>query len=154
MSDNAATTFQNSGNLQFYGFDFQFDWKPNSKINFNSILSTIDNRNLYNYPNLQLSGKAQYRDTFFENYLNTLIQIEGKYIGERTSAFSAAYQYTNSYTNLPPAFILNATAIFGFGKLDLLLMFENILNEPYQIIYGYPMRERTFRYGVRWEFWD
>ena len=152
--DTTVATFQNGGNFQFYGFDFQLDWQPGSKFQLNTILSAIDNKNLYDFPNLQMSGNIQYNNSFFENSLETMIHLESKYIGERKSIVLNPYQYSTSYAKLSPTFVLNATAIFGFGKLKIFLMFENILNEKYQLIFGFPMRERTFHYGVRWEFWN
>ena len=101
-----------------------------------------------------MSGNIQYNNSFFENSLETMIHLESKYIGERKSIVLNPYQYSTSYAKLSPTFVLNATAIFGFGKLKIFLMFENILNEKYQLIFGFPMRERTFHYGVRWEFWN
>jgi len=152
--DSTQANFQNGRNLQFYGFDFFANWKLGTKIQLKTTLSAIDNQNMFDLPNLQLSENIQYNNRFFENYLNTTIRVEGKFIGERKSIIVYPYQYSASYANLSPIFILNATAVFGFGNLNIFLKFENILNEEYQIIYGFPMRERTFHYGVRWEFWD
>lgn len=153
-NDSTSGSFQNVGDNQFYGMDFSLDWQLGSKFQINTIASVLDNQNLYDFPNLQLSGNMLYNNRFFKDYLDTIIRIEGRYIGDRNSTVLDPYSYSSSYKKLSPAFILNATAIFGFGNLDIYLMFENILNEDYQIIYGYPARDRTFHYGVRWEFWD
>ncbi len=152
--DSTSGYFQNVGDIQFYGLDFSLDWKPGSKFQINTMASLLDNQNLYDFPNLQLSGNMQYNNRFFKDYLDTIIRLEGRYIGDRNSIVLNPYSYSSSYEKLPPVFILNGTAIFGFGNLNIYLMYENILNEDYQIIYGYPTRDRTFHYGVRWEFWD
>jgi outer membrane cobalamin receptor len=153
-NNSVSATFQNVGDRQFYGMDFSLDWRLGSKFQINTIASMLDNKKLYDFPNIQLFGNMQYKNRFFKEYLNTIIKLEGRYIGDRNSSVSNAYSFSSSYEKLSPAFIINATAIFGFGNLNMYLMFENILNEDYQIIYGYPCRDRTFHYGVRWEFWD
>jgi len=153
-NNSASGSFQNVGDRQIYGMDFSLDWRLGSAFQINTIASVLDNKNLYDFPTLKLSANMQYNDHFFKDYLNTIIRLNGRYIGERNSLVLNPYSFSSSYEKLSPVFILNATTIFGFGKLNIYLMFENILDEDYQIIYGYPARGRTFHYGVRWEFWD
>jgi hypothetical protein len=80
--------------------------------------------------------------------------VEGRIIGERKC--STPYFYSSSLTDekLTPAYVLNAHAILDFGNLKFFFTLENILDQKYELIDGYPMNERTFHYGIKWEFWD
>jgi outer membrane cobalamin receptor len=154
LNDSIGAFFNKDIAVHTYGSEFLVNWQLREKWDINAAVSFIENQNLYNYPKLSVAGKIQYQNRFFKDYLNTTVRIEGEYIGESNGSFVDPYSYSSAFKTLNPAFILNATAIFGFGNLNFYFMLENILNEDYQIVYGYPMNARMFRYGVRWEFWD
>jgi len=152
--ESTSGFFDNVGDIQFSGLDFSLDWRIGSKFQVNTFASLINNQDLYDFPNIQVTGNLQYSDRFFNDFLDAFFRLEGKYIGDRNSILLNPYSFSSASEKLLPVFVLNTTAIFDFGNLNFYLLFENMLNEDYQIIYGYPARNRTFHYGVRWEFWD
>ncbi len=101
-----------------------------------------------------LTGYLQYIGSFFQDDLRPTIRLEGRYLGERKSMIFHPYFYETYRQNLSPVFILNAHAILDFGNLKIYFTLENILDNEYQLIYGFPMNERSLHYGLRWEFWD
>ncbi len=152
--DSLKATFINQNELQYFGFDIQLRWTFLSRFQLNTLFSTIDNSSLYDQPEIMLTGYLQYIGSFFQDDLRPTIRLEGRYLGERKSMISHPYFYETYRQNLSPVFILNAHAILDFGNLKIYFTLENILDNEYQLIYGFPMNERSLHYGLRWEFWD
>ncbi len=154
LPDTSATFFRNGGDAHYFGSDISIQGQFGEKWSINTTVSFIDNQQWYDYPALILAGKIQYHNRFFENYLKTILRLESRYFSARKSIFVDDKQNFSTEKTMPAASVLNAVAIFGFGKLNFYFMLENIFNQEYQLVYGYPMNDRMFHYGVRWEFWD
>jgi outer membrane cobalamin receptor len=152
--DSLKATFLNQNELQYSGFDFQLRWKFLTRFQLKALFSTIDNSSLYDQPEIMLTGYLQYAGNFFQGDMRPTIRLEGRYFGERKCNLVHPYFYEPYQENLSPVFILNAHAIFDFGNLKIFIILENILDKKYELIYGYPMNERTLHYGLRWEFWN
>ncbi len=152
--DSLKATFLNQNNLQYSGVDFQLRWAFLSKFQLLMLFSTIENNRLDNQPEIMFTGYLQYTDSFFKGDLRPRVRIEGRYFGERKSTALHPYYYELYQINLSPVFVLNAQAILNFGNLKIFITLENILDKKYELIYGYPMNERTLHYGLRWEFWN
>jgi outer membrane cobalamin receptor len=118
------------------------------------LFSTIENVKLTNQPEIISTGYLQFTDSFFQGDLKPTFRIEGRYLGERKSAIVHPYYYEVFQENLSSILILNASAILNFGNLKVYFMLENVLDQKYQLLYGYPMNQRTLHYGLRWEFWN
>ena len=152
--DSMKATFLNQDAFQYSGFDCQLKWTFLSRFQLNALFSAVDNANLNDQPEIMLTSYLQYSGSFFQDDVRPTIQIEGRYFGERKSVISHPYFYKAYQENLSPAFIFNAHTILDFGNLKIFITLENILNEEYEFIYGYPMNERMLHYGLRWEFWN
>lgn len=152
--DSLKATFLNQNDLQYSGVDFQLSWAFLSKFQLFTLFSTIENARLYNQPEIMFTGYLQFTDSFFKGDLRPTVRIEERYFGQRKSAVWHPYYYELYQKDLSPVFILNAHAILDFGNLKIYLTLENILDQKYQLLYGYPMNERTLHYGIRWEFWN
>lgn len=152
--DTTSANFANSDYLQYWGMEFLIDFELSQKIRLYALINILNNDNLQNLPNLQLLGYLQYQDKFFKKYMKTTVRFEGFYSGSRFSSIAEPYQITAISTITPEAFILNTQTILDFGKLDFLLSYENILNKEYELVAGYPMRGRSFHFGLRWLFLD
>jgi len=154
LLDSLTATFINRDRIKYYGLDLQIQWSCLSKFQFHTLFSAIDIAELYDQPQIMLTSYIQYTDSFFQNDLRPTLRLEGKFIGKRNSNVLHPYYYTPNFQELNPDYILNAHAILDFGSLKIFITMENILDYEYQLIYGYPMNERTLHYGLRWEFWD
>ena len=152
--DSATATFSNSEDKRFFGADLGITYQLTEKLNWYTVLTSLENNKLINQPDVQITSYIQFQDSFFNEDLNTKIRIETRYIGNRTSVTYHPYLYSFETQELSPTLILNGFASLNFGKLNIFLMYENILNNEYEYIYGFPMNGRTFHYGLRWEFWE
>ncbi len=152
--DSTTYSFQNADGLQFYGFDLRLNMKISSHLLYSSSVIYLDNQSLFDQPDFQFNGFFRYKNSYFQDGLKTEFRLDWSYIGERTNIVEKAYQYSSDYKTLPSAFVLTAQAKLNFGNLSIFLMLENIFDNDYEIIYGYPMNGRTFHYGLRWEFWN
>jgi outer membrane cobalamin receptor len=140
--------------LDFSGVDVQLNWDIFSKLTAFSAFQAIDNTNLFDQPQFKLTSYLQYSDSLFQNDLCPTLRIEGVFSGARKSSYFHQFYLLQSPQHLNPAFLLNAHLELNFGNLKAFFSLENILDKKYQIIYGYPMNERSLHYGIRWEFWN
>ena len=152
--DTTQATFVNSNPPRFWGMDLRMKVDILSGLSWHNFISYIDNQHIYNQPEFNLISYFQYQNSFFENDLKTFFRIETRWIGKRNSLFVHPDQYRQYTKELPSVFLLNGLAVLNFSNLNIFLMFENILNQDYDYLYGFPMHARTFHYGIRWEFWN
>jgi len=152
--DSLTATFANQQALQYSGVDSQLKWAFLSHFRLNALVSTIDNSKLVNMPALIATGYVQYTGSLFQGDIRPTFRIEGRYFGTSKGFLVHPYRYIALQENLNPASILNAHVILDLGNVKIFITLENILNSSYQLLYGYPMNERTLHYGLRWEFWN
>jgi len=122
--------------------------------NFLEMNSSLDLLNPINYTGINATdGKiiiykpeSLFNSNLKVNYENYSLSINPKYTGKM---FLNA---TNS-VDIDPFWIINTSFDyqFTFKRVDytILLNSNNILDEQYQIIYGYPMAGRSFELGIR-----
>ncbi|HDP99124.1 MAG TPA: hypothetical protein ENN22_08075 [bacterium] len=152
--DSLSAKFINSDELRFPGMDFQFRLPLGANFLVFSRLNLIENKGLNHLPAVNSTGHLQYHNSFFKNDLKLSLRLEGQYFHHRTSTVFHPYQFSSLSSELPSAFVMNALAILNFGRLNIFLMYENILDTQYELIFGYQMPGQRFHYGLRWEFWN
>ena len=155
-SADSSTTLINQSFQNFYGIDVQLLWvlwkKYSIGTNFNFV--DMEDNLLYEIPVSTIYSFIQYKNTFFKGDLNVNIKLEGRYWDNRRSNTSHPYNFYPSYIELPKTWIINAVGFFEFSVLKFYISYENIFNQEYQLVYGYPMNGGTIHYGLRWEFWE
>jgi outer membrane cobalamin receptor len=60
----------------------------------------------------------------------------------------------NSGAELSESLRLDLFTVAKIGDAYVTVSWENLLNEQYMLVSGYPMPNRTFRFGVNWQFID
>lgn len=149
-----ARVLNRTKSTQFAGADIQLNWDIFSRLSTFLAFQSIDNTNLFDQPQYKLISYLQYSDSLFQNDLCPTLRIECLAIGARKSSYINRYYVLQNPENLNPVFLLNAHLMLNFGNLKIFISLENILDKKYQTIYGYPMKERSLHYGIRWEFWN
>jgi outer membrane cobalamin receptor len=153
--DTLTARFLNrTKSMQFAGADVQLNWDIFSRLSTFFAFQTIDNTNLFDQPQYKFTSYLQYSDSLFQNDLCPTLRLEGVVIGARKSNYSNRFYLLQSPENLNPLFLFNAHLVLNFGNLKVFISLENILDKKYQMIYGFPMKERSLHYGIRWEFWN
>ncbi|NOZ60061.1 MAG: TonB-dependent receptor plug domain-containing protein [Calditrichaeota bacterium] len=154
FSDSSAFIAANSDAYQFFGADLGAEIFFFHNFKFQSMAMLLEKCRTNHLPKISAVTALEYWNQFFQGDLRVLARIQGQYWGERTSEVFHPYQAIKLSKKLDPALVLNFFANLKFGKLQFYFLLENILDEKYEIIYGYPMNPRSFHYGIRWEFWN
>lgn len=153
--DSSTVRFINrTKSSKFAGADVQLNWDIFTRLAAFFAFQTIDNATLFDQPQYKLLSYLQYSDSLFQGDLCPTLRLEGVMIGARKSNYSNRFYLLKNTENLNPVFLLNAHLLLNFGNLKVFFSLENILDNKYQTIYGYPMKRRSLHYGIRWEFWN
>lgn len=96
-------------------------------------------------PATEATGYAGYRGEFRKGDLGVSLLLEGRYTSERLSENGASL---SAYS------LLNACAEVRIIDVRLFYRIENMLEEEYESISGYPGSGRLLLYGLEWDFWN
>jgi outer membrane cobalamin receptor len=96
-------------------------------------------------PAVSTSGYLGYRGVFRKGDLGITLLLDGRYVGERSS---------EEGIQLPAYPLLNGCAEVRIIDARLYYRVENLLDEEYESILGFPAPGRTFFYGLEWDFWN
>jgi len=96
-------------------------------------------------PKVTAGGYAGYGGTFRQGNLGVSLIGEARYVGERLSEVGLS---------IPEYYVLNLCGEMRIVDVRLSYRIDNVLDETYESILGYPMPGRTFTYGLDWEFWN
>lgn len=133
----------NIGRSRISGFELEFQ-KAFSRLSFS-----------LNYTYLKGKNKEDNRplDLLPESQLNFIVEganrkgwnftLWGIYVS------SSELQIGNNIVNIPDYFVLNAILEKSFSHFSLFLKGENLFNKYYTTEPGYPMKSRTFAFGIK-----
>lgn len=154
VREDETVTLINGEDDTFFGADFQLRWKLLRWFKAGSVMSFVDmkNRFLQEIPRAMLYGYFEYENRFFENDLHVTLRVDSRFWDERWGIATYGYTFNPEYLVLPADAIINVNAFFEVGPVNFYIAMENILDRPYELIYGYPRNGRTIHYGLRWEF--
>jgi len=96
-------------------------------------------------PKVSAAGYAGYNGVFRRGDLGVKVTVDARYAGERVS---------DNGLSLPEYYVLNLCGEIRVISLRMSYRVENLLDEEYESVSGYPMPGRTFTYGLDWEFWN
>ncbi len=96
-------------------------------------------------PKVSVAGYAGYNGVFRRGDLGVKVTVDARYAGERVS---------DNGLSLPEYYVLNLCGEIRVISLRMSYRVENLLDEEYESVSGYPMPGRTFTYGLDWEFWN
>jgi outer membrane cobalamin receptor/uncharacterized membrane protein len=152
-SDSTAS-FINTNRPAFSGVNAKLVISPGLNIRISGDISYLSEDDIQ-APQMTAGGYLQYENSFFKEDLNIDLRFNIRQWGERTSHEYPSYGFIPYSRELPDAWIISANAYIKImGAIKTYIGIENILDEKYQIVYGYPMIGRTIHYGLRWEFHD
>ncbi len=154
QTDTIAFNSFNSERYNFFGADFGAELSFFQKFKWLTKIMFLQNCRTANLPDFSARTSLEYQNIYFQGDLRVLLRLEGRYIGKRNGETFHPFKAIKLSKELDPAIVLNFLANLKFGDLQFYLLLENILDEKYEIIYGYPMNPRSFHYGIRWEFWN
>ena len=154
FSDTTSFIATNFAPYHFYGANFAAEFYFLRRLKLQSTAMLLQDCRTGNLPLFSAKTALEYWNQFFKGDLRVLFRIEGEYLGERDGEVFHPYQAKKMTKKLDPAMIMNFFANLKFGKLQFYFLLENILDEKYDVVYGYPMNPRSFHYGIRWEFWN
>ena len=96
-------------------------------------------------PRVSVAGYVGYNGVFRRGDLGVNVTADGRYAGERVS---------DDGLSLPGYGVLNLCGEIRIVNLRMSYRVENLLDEEYESVSGYPMPGRTLVYGLDWEFWN
>ena len=129
----------NSGELDNNGIELGASWHPAPSLSFSSVYSFVDTKE----PTL-LSPKHNLNTHFSVTKGILGIKAGVKYIGGLYTNTSEDNRSKEDYVLLNTRIDVNV-----YDNIYLYLRGENLLDQQYQIDYGYPMPGATFNVGVR-----
>ncbi len=152
--EDDTVTLINGEDDTYFGADIQVRGNVFRGMQFGSVASFVDmkNRFLEEVPRTMLYGYIQYENSFFENDLHVILRFDSRFWDKRWGIASYGYVFNPDYLVMPADAIINVNAFFEVGLAKFFIAMENILDRPYELIYGYPRNGRTIHYGLRWEF--
>lgn len=114
-----------------------------------------------NTPEKQLTVPAydsyaylDYGRPFFDNYVFISAYFATRFFGRRWGWLRQSVSALPSVVAREPGMTLNARVNLVFSDVVLTFSYENISNELYEMVPGFYMPPRTFRFSVDWQFWD
>jgi len=137
----AVQLFYNSGEFQHRGLEAGLDLMVTSDIKFNSTATLLD-------PDEQTQGNPKQKYYAGLDYLFA----KGR-VGADVEYVADLYGADKELSPLPNYTLTGIGADYKPTKrLKLFARIDNLFNEAYQIVSGYPMTDRTFSGGAAWEF--
>lgn len=146
--------FYNAPHATSAGFDFQSDWTITTGWESHALLTLMERNTPSEGSWLRVIYYLQYADRFFQNDLQPILRLETRYFRYRQGWFSMPWDLSAAGKPYQSALILNGQLVLAIGNLKIFFLLENIFDQKYALMEGYPMNGRTIHYGVRWEFWD
>ncbi|MDZ7262530.1 MAG: TonB-dependent receptor [candidate division KSB1 bacterium] len=155
-SDSSKTNFTNKGRGRYHGVELDLAIKSGKKFTPGftlSFLRTRDEvgRSFPDLPEINGYGYLDVYQNFFEDDLKVCLRLSGRLIGKR---WGMNKLFTETYVRLPTTGILDLKGLFTVKTVQIFLALENILNQEYEQVYGYPMPGRRLSWGITWPFWD
>ncbi|NOY76568.1 MAG: putative porin [Calditrichaeota bacterium] len=98
-------------------------------------------------------GSLSFHHLFFQNDLDATVKLFFRFLG-RTEFNVAGTSPWSAFRVRQPVFLLHLYGYFNVADVRFFVSFENILDNTYFLLPGYPAPGRTFRYGLVWDFWN
>lgn len=148
----------NLSSRDIYGLDLNAQvcyWKLVAEGKLNYTYEKVDGNQVYTLPKYSAEGELYLHEIMFDNHLNLKIGIRGSIV----STFSGSEFYPQALIYYPS----NIDEFGPFGSSDvflqakigdaiLYLTFFNIAGQDYVLTPVYPALDRSFGFGVNWNF--
>jgi outer membrane cobalamin receptor len=105
-------------------------------------------------PKYWARGYLQYHKIFFGGDLNTTLRLGATLLGERHASALPYVDKSGAQSVLPSCWVPYGHAMFIIKDVTLFFVMQNLLATDYQVMNGYPMPKRQFRWGLVWNFFD
>jgi len=90
----------------------------------------------------------------FEKYVYVNLRLIGRVFGESSGLTYENSPSLPSVVKLPETTVFDGQISFQFSDARLSISMENLFDKKYQLVPGFFMPPKTFRFGISWEFWD
>jgi outer membrane cobalamin receptor len=107
--------------------------------------------NLPYTPSYHSSIALEYHRQLFEKRVEPFIRLEAELAD---SLYDPAWWVTTGQAKLPGYQVFNLLASVKIIDLTIYFRLNNLYDQKYQIIGGYPMPPREWKVGLAWEFWE
>jgi len=157
--DSTSVRPTNSARWRVWGIEASLDRRFGPYFRTRAIYTlqmspSADGTSLPEAPRHQFRAWIAYGNRFFQEELGVTLQGSLEYKGPRWGVRWNGDRQQTTLVDLPDVLLLHAKLLLDFGEAIVFFEVENILNQSYEIVPGYPMPGKTIRYGIRWEFWD
>ncbi|MFQ5825093.1 MAG: TonB-dependent receptor domain-containing protein [bacterium] len=160
LPDSVAFGPANLGHRTIHGVDIKFIWNylPGGQFGFIGTFLQVEEDALekqLEVPEFSIYSYLEMGHSFFEDYVYVTLRLVGRFIGKR---YGLIYNMEGSI--LPEIISLGETALldgkltFQFTDASIFISMENLFDRRYQLVPGFFMPPKTFRFGIVWEFWD
>lgn len=136
---------------------FVFRWWKFEGITSGMFIETKrTSASISNLPKWTLTGEWAYRNTF-STIAEVRVGVRTRYASRHRGVQFFPHTWTYGESSGPDIAASSRLDFFTVAKIGdafISLGWENLLNEKYMTVSGYPMPGRTFRLGVNWLFID
>ena len=121
---------------------------------YNIADSKDENYHLLNLPQSYVASHLELSGRFFKDDLFATLRVGANYCGPRWSFPVWTGEYGGEHIRLDGVVVPYARAIFVIDNVTIFVSMQNLLVAEYEIVYGYPMPGREFRWGLSWSLVD
>ncbi|NIR72490.1 TonB-dependent receptor [candidate division KSB1 bacterium] len=159
LADTLAIAVSNLDNRTTAGLDLKFSWDFWRTGRFGFVGSYLNLTEQSPEKQLQVPEYAIYSylevgHHFFEKFVFFRARFVGRVLGERHGINFLTARSTPTRVDLDSEVIFDAQATAQFSDAKITASFENIFGISYELVPGFPMPERMFRFGIEWAFLD
>ena len=141
------------------GHDFKFIWKyfKGGEFGFVGSYLTVAEpgpSKRLQVPEISIYSYLDLGRQMFENYVYVNLRLIGRVFGEISGLTYENSPSLPSVVKLPETTVFDGQISFQFSDARLSISMENLFDKKYQLVPGFFMPPKTFRFGIVWEFWD
>jgi outer membrane cobalamin receptor len=150
---------QNLGDRTIRGVDLRLIWNCLSGGQLGVVGSYLhlredDPAKRLQVPKYVLYSYLEYVRPFFQKFVFVKLRVAGRVFGKRFGLFYPSGATVPEMMKKENDAILDGQISFEFSDAKLSLSIENLLDRDYQLVPGFSMPPKTFRFAIEWEFLD
>lgn len=152
-------TLKNAGTRTIHGVDFSMDWRPvkHGKLGFVTSYMQVKESEIekqLEVPEFQIYSYFQIGHSFFENYVFVTLRLDGRFFGKRHGLKFSDPTTFPVITNLSETAVVDGKISLHFTDATIFFGIDNLFDNIYQLVPGFFVQPRAFRFGIEWEFLD
>jgi hypothetical protein len=112
--------------------------------------SLNSNYHLLDFPENYIASHVALSGRFFKDDLFATLHLGAKYFGQRRGYRLWTGEYNGEHMRLEKVVVPFVRVVFIIDNVKIFLSMQNLIGTEYEVLYGYPMPGRDFRWGLSW----